>query len=156
MQLTLCKFAMLNKILQFAYSNLHCAILGTQRNDWNLALCNLLCANFIVHIVLCKVKFSFCKLQCTYCNVQIGFCKFPCTIYIAQFCTFDLDSIISIEQIVLHKFHCANRIVDIKLLVFVQRLRSKLWTYKSKFLFFCFSVINSVSNFQGDVARRRS
>ena len=43
--------------------------------------------------------------------------------------------------------------------IFVQCLRSKPWTYKSKFisvfLFFCFSVIHSVSNFQGDAARRR-
>ena len=39
--------------------------------------------------------------------------------------------------------------------IFVQRLRSKPWTYKSKFLFFFLSVFHSVSNFQGDAARRR-
>ena len=40
--------------------------------------------------------------------------------------------------------------------VFVQRLRSKPWTYKSKFISFFLSVIHSVSNFQGDAARRRT
>ena len=41
-------------------------------------------------------------------------------------------------------------------LIFVQRLRSKPWTYKSKFIFsFFLSFFHSVSNFQGDAARRR-